>query len=43
MLAMFNVCIDSLDADTRGVLKKKTIFKSSCFFKNNLLVDCISS
>ena len=42
MLAVFNLFIDSLDAATRGVLEK-TVFKSSCFLKNNFLVGCISN
>ena len=47
MLAVFNVCIDLSDADTRGVLEK-SVFKSSYFLKNNFLksdflVACISN
>ena len=33
MLAMFNVCIDSLDADTRGVLEKKPFLKVAVSLK----------
>ena len=43
MLGVFNVCIDSSDAATRGVLQKKQQFlKVAVSTKNNFLVGCIS-
>ena len=41
MLAVFNVCTDSSDADTMAYWKK-TVSKSSGFLKNNFVIGFIS-
>ena len=43
MLAVFNVCIDSSDAATRGVLEENPVSKSNSFLKKKILVGYISN